>query len=108
MDNRINQIRRRIGLLRSAIRDLEAAVRDQTMSGLDCAESATRQLATRRELVTLIGEWKSGGGGDRLPNLPERLREDRRPLAKPELKADSKSKSVSKSASPSRPRLHLK
>lgn len=82
MDNRINEIRRKIGVLRSRIRELEAAVREQSNLGLDCADNAKRQLSLRRELVILLDEWKSAGGGDRLPNLQARLREDQRPLGK--------------------------
>jgi len=94
MDNRINEIRRKISVLRAGMQNLEKAVRDQTNRGLDCTENALRQLALRRELVILIGEWKSAGGGDRLPSLQERLRESHRPL--------------DKTKTPSRARLHLR
>jgi hypothetical protein len=94
MDNRINEIRRKIIVLRSGMQELEAAVRDQCNHGLDCADNALRQFAMRRELVILIDEWKSTGGGDRLPSLQARLKENQR--------------SPDKATMPVRGRRHLK
>jgi hypothetical protein len=68
MDNRINEIRRKISLLRARMVELETLVRDQVGQGLDCSEAACEQLAARREIAKLIGEWKAAGGGDRLPD----------------------------------------
>jgi hypothetical protein len=68
MDNRINEIRRKISLLRARMFELEALVRDQIAQNLDCSQAAGEQLAARREITRLIGEWKSAGGGDRLPD----------------------------------------
>ena len=67
MDNRINEIRRKVRLLRAQMLELEVLARNQISHDLDCSEAAGRQLALRRELVGLIGEWKAAGGGDRLP-----------------------------------------
>jgi len=78
MDNRINEIRRKISILRADMMEVEAAIRGQIKHDLDCTESATRLLVMRRELVTLIGEWKAAGGGERLPTLQERLKENHR------------------------------
>jgi hypothetical protein len=68
MDNRINQIRRSIGLMRARTLELEALVHEQIRQNLDCAQSAGEQLAARREIAKLIGEWKAAGGGNRLPD----------------------------------------
>jgi hypothetical protein len=68
MDNRINEIRRKISLLRARMVELEAIVRGQIVQGVDCSEAAGEQLAARREIAKLIGEWKAAGGGDRLPD----------------------------------------
>ncbi len=73
MDNRINEIRRKISTLRLEMSDLEAAVRDLLNRGLDCAESARRQIGLRRDMTRLIGEWRSAGGGDLLPKVGERV-----------------------------------
>jgi len=53
--------------------DAEAAVRDLMNRGLDCAESAFRQIGLRQEMQRLIGEWKAAGGGDLMPNVRERV-----------------------------------
>lgn len=68
MDNRINEIRRNISLLRARTIELEVQVRDQIGQGLDCSQAAGEQLAARRDITRLIGEWKAAGGGDRLPD----------------------------------------
>ena len=68
MDNRINEIRRNISLLRARMIELEVLVRYQIGLGLDCSQAAGEQLAARREIPKLIGEWKAAGGGDRLPD----------------------------------------
>jgi hypothetical protein len=68
MDNRINEIRRKISLLRARMLELEVLVRDQIAGNLDCSQAAGEQLAARIEIAQLIGEWKAAGGGDRLPD----------------------------------------
>ena len=78
MDNRINEIRRKINVLRSSMIELEAQVRDQISVGLDCSQAASEQLAARREIARLIGEWKAAGGGDRLPDPASQKRVSKR------------------------------
>jgi len=68
MDNRINEIRRKISLLRASMLELEVLVRDQIAGDIDCSQAAGEQLAARIEIARLIGEWKAAGGGDRLPD----------------------------------------
>ena len=71
MDNRINEIRRKVSALRAQMVELEELARNQVKHDLDCSEAAARQLALRREMVGLIGEWKAAGAGDRLPSPPD-------------------------------------
>ena len=78
MDNRINEIRRKINMLRSSMLELETQVRDQIGADLDCSQAATEQLAARREIARLIGEWKAAGGGDRLPDPANQKRVSKR------------------------------
>jgi len=79
MDNRINEIRRKISALRADMTELEGSIRSQIKNDLDCAESAMRLMAMRQELTALIGDWKAAGGGDRLPTTVEvRPKENRR------------------------------
>ena len=55
MDNRINEIRRKISALRAEMAEIEAAVRDQVNHDLDCTADARRLMAMRAELAGLIG-----------------------------------------------------
>ena len=84
MDNRINEIRRKISVLRADMTEVEAAIRNQVKHDLDCTEAATRLMAMRQELAALIGDWKAAGGGDRLPTVEARPKENRLPAAKSE------------------------
>ncbi|MGV7213686.1 hypothetical protein [Bradyrhizobium sp. UFLA05-112] len=74
MDNRINEIRRKISALRSGMIDLETSVRDLVNRDRDCSESAVRLLGLRQDMKRLIADWKSAGGGDFVPNIGERVR----------------------------------
>ena len=83
MNNRINEIRRKISGLRARMLAEEDAIRDQVNHDLDCAESALRLLAMRADLSALVRQWKAAGGGERLPTVRERLTENYRPLQRP-------------------------
>jgi hypothetical protein len=74
MDNRINEIRRKISVLRDNMNEAETAMRDQVKRDLDCTEAALRLMAMRQELAVLVGEWTAAGGGERLPTVQERLK----------------------------------
>jgi hypothetical protein len=87
MDNRINEIRRRISQLRARMLDLETLARDQIALDLDCSEAAGQQLDIRREIVRLIGDWKAAGGGHRLPDPAVSRRVGKSKLARPGLKS---------------------
>jgi hypothetical protein len=78
MDNRINEIRRKISVLRADMTEVEGSIRNQIKLDLDCSESAMRLMAMRQELTALIGDWKAAGGGDRLPTVEVRLKESHR------------------------------
>ena len=97
MDNKINEIRRKISALRAEMTLIEAAIRDQVNRDLDCSESSTRLMAMRAEVAELISRWKAAGGGERLPTVRERLSRsfEDRPVAKTKPdkgKPESKSK----------------
>jgi hypothetical protein len=79
MDNRINEYRRRIGVLRTEMMDLEQVARAQIKQGVDCGAAALTLLGKRRELLILIEEWKSAGGGDQLPEANGRFGRNPRP-----------------------------
>jgi hypothetical protein len=82
MDNRINDIRRKISVLRAEMLDVEAAVRDQVKRDMDCTESSLRLMGMRKEIVGLIVERDALGGRESCPNITERLRENYRPVRK--------------------------
>jgi hypothetical protein len=82
MDNRLNELRRKISSLRLDMLDMEASIRDQVNDDRDCTESALRLMGMRQELTALVGEWNLLGGGERLPTIQERLRENYRAVQK--------------------------
>lgn len=73
MDNKINEIRRKISALRVEMTLVEATVRDQVNRDVDCSEASLRLMAMRAEVAELIGRWRAAGGSDRLPTVRERL-----------------------------------
>ena len=85
MDNRINELRRKIKHLRSEMLKLEDVIRDQINRDQDCTEAALQLMASRREMTALVREWTVLGGGARLPTTDERLKENHRqvPRARP-------------------------
>ena len=82
MDNRINDIRRKIRMLREHMLKVEASIRGQINHDLDCTESSLQLMAMRREMVSLIGDRDALGGRETLPNIAERLRENYTPVRK--------------------------
>jgi hypothetical protein len=82
MDNRINDIRRKIRMLREHMLKVEALIRSQINHDLDCAESSLQLMAMRKEMVSLIKERDALGGRETLPNIAERLRENYTPVRK--------------------------
>jgi low affinity Fe/Cu permease len=83
MDNRINEIRRKIRSLRAEMVGVEDAMHDQIRNDLDSTESALRLMAMRKELAALVAEWKAAGGSDPLPTIEERLKANNRPAERP-------------------------
>jgi hypothetical protein len=80
MDDKINEIRRKISGLRAMMLDAEGTIRDQINRDLDCSETSLLLMAMRREMVSLIWERDALGGWEKCPNIEERLRENyRRP-----------------------------
>ncbi|MBR0834299.1 hypothetical protein JQ612_13990 [Bradyrhizobium manausense] len=54
--------------------DVEASVRDLINRDRDCTERARAQMDLRRKIDLLIGEWKTAGGGEVLPDIRDRVR----------------------------------
>jgi hypothetical protein len=79
MDNKLNEIRRKISRLRAEMLSLQAHIRDLVNHDMDCSEPSIRLLAMRSEMVALIARRNAMGGGEVCPNIAERLRADVRP-----------------------------
>jgi hypothetical protein len=82
MDNKLNEIRRKISRLRADMLALQQDIRALVNQDIDCSEPATRLLAMRAEMVDLIGQRSAMGGDEACPNIAERLREDYRPVSR--------------------------
>ena len=72
MDNRINEIRRKISELRVRMPAVEDVIRDQINRDQDCTQASLRLMAMRAELASLVAEWRAAGGSDPLPTFRER------------------------------------
>jgi hypothetical protein len=80
MDNRINENRKKIRLLRTTMLEAEAAIRGQIGRDEDCTENALRLMAMRTEMSDLSKE-RARLGDDKEPILIERLMQRRRSSA---------------------------
>ena len=69
MDNRINEIRRKISALRAEMLAIEDSIWDQINHDLDCTEASLRLMALRREMVELVQQRKIAGDDDRAAPL---------------------------------------
>jgi hypothetical protein len=82
MDNRLNEIRRKISTFRAEMRVVETDMRGHIAHDRDCGVAATRLLAMRKDLALLIEEFTALGGAVSLPTVDERLKENFRPVAR--------------------------
>jgi len=83
MDNRINEIRREISLLRDEMVRVEETMHEEIRHDLDSTETALRLMAMRADLAALVADWKAAGGSEHLPTIEERLKANNRPAQKP-------------------------
>jgi hypothetical protein len=83
MDNRINEIRRKMSVLRAEMVRVEDTMHDQIRRDLDSTESALRLMAMRSEMAALVADWKAAGGSESLPTIQERLKANNRVAQKP-------------------------
>jgi hypothetical protein len=87
MDNKLNEIRRKIRVLRAEMLTAGANIRKQVNQHEDCAVAATHLMAMRAAMVGLLSERNRLGGEERLLNVDERLKLDVRAVRKPAAKA---------------------
>jgi hypothetical protein len=91
MDNRINEIRRKINILRTEMTPVEDAMHHQIRRDLDSTESASRLIAKRIQLAALVTEWRAAGGSNPLPSVSDRLKASHRPTTRPNTAAQRRS-----------------
>jgi hypothetical protein len=82
MDNRLNEIRKKISVLRAEMRMVETEMRKQITHDQDCTAAGTRLLAMRKDLAVMIEKFTALGGAVPLPTVDERLKETYRPISK--------------------------
>ncbi|HEY3790659.1 MAG TPA: hypothetical protein VGM09_02430 [Bradyrhizobium sp.] len=80
MDNRINENRKKIRLLRATMLEAEAAIRGQIGRDEDCTETSLALMAMRAEMSELSKE-RARLGDDKEPILVGRLMNPRRALS---------------------------
>jgi hypothetical protein len=79
MDNKLNEIRRKISRLRADMLSLQEAIRALVNHDLDCSELSLRLMAMRAAMVELIRQRNARGGIEACPNIAERLKQNHRP-----------------------------
>jgi hypothetical protein len=86
MDNKLNEIRRKIRFLRSEMLSAEATIRQQVNRDEDCSGASIQLMAMRVVMLALIAERNRLGGEERLLDVDERLRLDYRAASRKPLK----------------------
>ena len=76
MDNKLNEIRRKIRFLRAEMLGAEENIRKKINRDEDCSEAAVHLMSMRVVMLGLIGERNRLGGEERLLNVDERLKFD--------------------------------
>ena len=82
MDNKLNEIRRKIRFLRAEMLSAETTIRQQVNRDEDCAEASMQVMAMRVVMLGLIGERNRLGGEERLLDVDERLKLECRAVGK--------------------------
>jgi hypothetical protein len=84
VDNKLNEIRRKIRFLRSEMLGAGDRIRQQVNRDEDCSAAALHLISMRGAMLDLIRERNRLGGEERLLNVDERLKLDvRAPGRKP-------------------------
>ena len=78
MDNRLNEIRKKIRTFRGQMQVVEAEMRNDIAHDRDCTAAGARLLAMRRELKVMVEEFKTLGGVESSPTVD--MRQSDRPV----------------------------
>ena len=76
MNNKLNEIRRKIRFLRSEMLTAEATIRQQVNRDEDCSGASMQLMAMRVVMLGLIAERNRLGGEERLLDVDARLKLD--------------------------------
>src|SRR5437763_14788019 len=82
MDNKLNEIRRKIRFLRAEMLGAEDNIRKKINRDEDCSEAAVHLMSMRVVMLGLIGEPNRLGGEVRLLIVNERLKLDVRAVGR--------------------------
>src|SRR5215207_4901394 len=82
MDTALNEIRRKIRLLRAEMLSAEDNIRKRVNRDEDVSEAAVHLMSMRVVMLGLIGERNRLGGEERLLNVDERLKLDVRAVSR--------------------------
>ena len=82
MDNKLNEIRRKIRFLRAEMLSAEDNIRKRVNRDEDCSEAAVHVMSMRVVMLGLISERNRLGGEERLLNVDERLKLDVRAVSR--------------------------
>lgn len=82
MDNKLNEIRRKISFLRSEMLRYEDTIRKKVNRDQDCSDASMQLMAMRVVMLGLINERNRLGGEERLLNVDERLKVDYRAVSR--------------------------
>jgi hypothetical protein len=82
MDNKLNEIRRKIKFLRAEMLTAEGHIRKQVNRDEDCSGAAVHLMSMRVTLLGLISERNRLGGEERLLDVDERLKLDVRAVSR--------------------------
>ena len=82
MDNKLNEIRRKIRFLRAEMLGAEENIRKKINRDEDCSEDALHLMSMRVVMLGLISERNRLGGEERLLNVDERLKLDVRAVGR--------------------------
>lgn len=76
MDNKLNEIRRKIKFLRAEMLGAEDDIRKRVNRDEECSEAAVHLMSMRVVMLGLISERNRLGGEEQLLNVDERLKLD--------------------------------
>lgn len=85
MNNKLNEIRRKIRFLRSEMLSAEATIRQQVNRDEDCSGASMQLMAMRVVMLGLIAERNRLGGEERLLDVDARLKLDCRAVSRKRL-----------------------